>query len=84
MGHALTVDVSDVVYEKLHVIGAQSGRTPEQLAEEWLENAARAQEEDPLLRLSGIIETDIPDVSDRHDEYLGLALAGEARGGNGA
>ncbi len=31
-------------------------------------------ENDKLLQLAGIIKSDIPEVSDRHDEFIGLAI----------
>jgi predicted DNA-binding antitoxin AbrB/MazE fold protein len=40
--------------------------------------------DDPLLRLAGTIESDVTDAADRHDQYLGQALADELHGrGNG-
>jgi predicted DNA-binding antitoxin AbrB/MazE fold protein len=35
---------------------------------------------DPLLQLAGDIESDVTDAGERHDVYLGLALADELRG----
>jgi len=29
---------------------------------------------DPLLKLAGTIESDVPDVADRHDYYIGMAI----------
>ncbi len=31
-------------------------------------------EQDPLLRLLGMVDTDVQDVAERHDDYLGQAL----------
>ena len=35
---------------------------------------------DPLMALFGTIKTDINDVAERHDEYIGQALFDELRG----
>jgi len=37
--------------------------------------------QDPLLQLLGTVETDVPDVAERHDTYLGQALLLEATHG---
>ena len=35
---------------------------------------------DPLLALIGTLECDVPDIGERHDEYIGDALIAELRG----
>jgi hypothetical protein len=37
-------------------------------------------ETDPLLALSGAFESELTDIGERHDEYIGQALAAEMRG----
>jgi hypothetical protein len=37
--------------------------------------------EDPLLKLIGSIDVDIPDLAENHDDYIGQALYQELRGG---
>lgn len=31
-------------------------------------------DDDPLLKLAGVFESDVTDISDRHDEYIGESL----------
>ena len=35
---------------------------------------------DPLLALIGTLECDVPNIGERHDEYIGDALIAELRG----
>jgi hypothetical protein len=48
---------------------------------EWLSDAVRRLTDDPLLQLSGTFESDVRDVSERHDHYIGQGLLNELRGG---
>jgi hypothetical protein len=34
----------------------------------------KSTEDDPLLQLAGVFESDIADIGERHDEYIGEAL----------
>lgn len=36
-------------------------------------------ESDPLMRLFGTVHSDITDVAERHDEYIGAAIYNEMR-----
>jgi hypothetical protein len=83
MAHAMILEVPDDVYEPLVSQAKQLGRTPEEIALEWLSAAATRQEEDPLLALAGTIESDITDVADRHDYYIGEQLLRELRNQHG-
>ncbi len=52
----------------------------QQLATPHLEDTAPTTE-DPLLKLIGSIDVDIPDLAENHDYYIGQALYRELRGG---
>ena len=49
-------------------------KTPEALATSYLAKLIPGPSEDSLLRWGGAIESDAPDASENHDEYLGRAL----------
>jgi hypothetical protein len=83
MAHAMTLEIPDDVYEPLVFQAKQLGRTPEEIALEWLSAAIVRREEDPLLALAGTIEGDITDVADRHDYYIGEQLFRELRNPDG-
>ena len=74
MGHAITVDMPQDVYEFLSKAARQSGQTPEELAARWLVAAAQQSANDPLERFIGGIPTSVPDWADRHDLYIGRTL----------
>ena len=42
--------------------------------------AQRQPERDPLLALAGTLTSDVTDIGERHDEYIGQALLKEMRG----
>jgi hypothetical protein len=77
MEHTLTLELSNTIYEPLTKTARQTGKTPEQLAIEWLEQAAHIVLQDPLEDFIGVFHSDVPDWADEHDKYLGQALAAE-------
>jgi hypothetical protein len=79
MAHTLTIDIPERVYDTLEKWAAQQGTTPEALARDWVARGVIELENDPLMRWAGAIDSDVADVSERHDEYLGQALRQEAR-----
>ena len=81
MGHALTLEeIPDDIYDLLLKSAKQAGKTPEAIVLEWLSNVAQRLTDDPLLQLAGIFESNLTDVSDRHDDYIGQGLLEELRG----
>jgi hypothetical protein len=79
MVHPLTIDIPEPAYRTLEKWAAQQGTTPEALARDWVARRIIELENDPLMRWAGAIDSDIADVSQRHDEYLGQALSQELR-----
>ncbi len=71
MGRTMTLEVPESIYEPLAKTAEQRGRMPEQLALEWLVTALRTAANDPVENFIGAFVSDIPDWTDRHDEYLG-------------
>ena len=80
MSHPLTIDVPEEVFSYLNKLALQQGKTPETLAQELVSSAVQELEEDPLPRWAGAIDSEISDVAERHDYYIGQALYRELRG----
>jgi hypothetical protein len=74
MQHTLTVEIPDEIYEPLLRRAQQTGKTPEAVVLEWLTSTAQHWTEDPLLQLAGCFASDVTDVSDQHDTYIGQSL----------
>jgi hypothetical protein len=55
-------------------------RTPEEFATEWLSTTVQRLTGDPLLQLAGVFESDVTDLSERHNDYIGQGLLKELRG----
>jgi hypothetical protein len=77
MEHALTVEVLVEDYELLDRAAQQTGQTPEELAKLWLLADLRRVADDPLEKFIGAVTSNIPDLGDRHDDYLGRMLRAE-------
>ena len=75
--HTLTLQLPDELFEPLVLQAQRFGITPEKVVTDWVASAVLSPPEDPLLNLLGSIQSDISDVAQRHDEYLGQALAME-------
>ena len=70
MSHTLTIAVSDEAYEELVCIGSKKSQAPEKVASEILNDLLP----DPLLKLMGTIDSPVPDVAERHDQYIGEGI----------
>ena len=70
MRHRLVLDVSEEAYAELLRRSGEKSETPEWIASRMLDRLLP----DPLLRLAGAIKSTVPDISVRHDEYLGEAI----------
>lgn len=79
MARSLTLELPDELYTPLRERAERAGQTPEEIVMAWLEATLRASTDDHLIQLSGAFASDHPNISDRHDEYLGQAQAGESR-----
>ena len=79
MGHTLTLEVPDYVYNPLLKTAEQTGKKPEELAIQWLAVVVQTFANDPLEEFIGAFFSDIPDWADRHDKYLGQSLMEEMR-----
>ena len=77
MERALTVEVLAEDYELLDRTARQTGQTPEELVKLWLLTDLRRVADDPLEKFIGAVTSNIPDLGDRHDDYLGRTLRAE-------
>lgn len=73
------VRLNSVEDEPLAKTAHDAGKTPEELAVEWLQLAMRYALNDPLEQFIGAFHSDVPDWADQHDKYLGQALMQEMR-----
>jgi hypothetical protein len=71
MGHTLTVDLPEQVYECLRQQAEQTGQALETVAIQWLATATRVSVADPLEKFIGAFNSHGTDWTDHHDAYLG-------------
>jgi hypothetical protein len=84
MEHTIALQVPEKLYKAIQSQAVKQGQTPDSLAAQWLKEAIRkaeTAEEDPLIKLFGTIRGDATDVAERHDYYIGQALARTVRDG---
>ncbi|GAX40621.1 hypothetical protein NIES4075_15870 [Tolypothrix sp. NIES-4075] len=74
MNHTLRLQIPETLYEPLVKVAAQMGRTPEELAIDWLAAAVQEYVDDPLEKFIGAFSSNIPDWADQHDRYIGQSL----------
>jgi hypothetical protein len=74
MGHTIALEVPENLYEAIRSQAAKRGQTPDSLAAAWLAEAVQSAEQDALVKLFGTIQSDVTDVAERHDFYIGQSL----------
>ena len=74
MAHTLVLDVPENVFDALVKTAHETGRSPEELAAEWLANAAQSVEDDPFEKWIGAHSSDIRGWADEHDKYIGAQV----------
>jgi hypothetical protein len=72
--HTLRLEIPQNVYELLVKLAPQMGQTPEELATHWLATAAQGHVDDPIEKFIGAFNSNVPDWTDQHDQYLGSRL----------
>src|SRR3989442_15078949 len=73
MGHTLTLDVPEDVYQSLIQQAEQTGQPPEAVAVQLLATATQHRVDDPLEQFIGAFRSQDADWADQHDAYLGKA-----------
>ena len=76
MGHALTLDLPEDVYQGLIQQAEQTGQPPEAVAVQLLVAAIQHRGDDPLAQFIGAFRGSAADSADQHDAYLGKAAGG--------
>lgn len=74
MSKTLSIELPDEVYQTLLQTAERSGQSPEAIVLQWIVNQHQSQASDPLDAFIGAFKTDIPDWTNRHDEYLSASL----------
>jgi hypothetical protein len=74
MSHTLTLEAPEEVFTVLVKTAEHTGQTPEALATQWLADAMRRSEEDPLEKFIGAFDSGGSDWADQHDKYLSQSL----------
>ncbi|PWH15608.1 MAG: hypothetical protein DDG59_11215 [Anaerolineae bacterium] len=74
MERTLKIELPENVYDVLKRLAEKSGKTPEQFAQDWLNQALQETSADPLEQFIGAFRTDIEDWAAQHDRYLGKSI----------
>lgn len=74
MSKTLSIKLSDEVYQTLLKTAERLGQSPEAIVSQWIVTQHQTQVSDPLDSFIGAFNSEIPDWTSRHAEYLGVAL----------
>jgi len=78
MSQTLVLEIPDATWAELQRSAQVRHQRPEDLALTLLQDRfaelPESVESDPLIRLFGSIHSDLTDVAERHDEYIGASL----------
>jgi hypothetical protein len=77
MGHSITLNLPEKAWQDLVRAGRERNEAPERVAEQLLSEVVS----DPLVSLFGSLECSSPDISERHDEYIGAGIQAERERG---
>lgn len=89
MVKTFTITVPDDLEQALTAQAERLNKSPEEIVLQLLSqqliallqaNSAQSVETDPLLRLIGSLNIDVPDLAENHDDYIGQALNQELKG----
>ena len=80
MERSLTLHVPDEVFEPLAETAKREGKSPENLAIEWLRTVILGTSHDPVEEFIGTFHSDLPDWTDRHEALLGHVSMEEMSG----
>ena len=73
----LTISLPDDVLRRLSEKAKAEHKTPESMVVEQVSRLVSKSDTDALMKLAGFVASKMPDVAEKHDEYLGRALADE-------
>lgn len=89
MTRTFTIDIPDDLEQVLTAQAERLNKTLEEVVLQVLsqqfailteEHSEQIVESDPLIRLFGSLNTDVPDLAENHDSYIGEALYRELKG----
>jgi hypothetical protein len=81
MSHQVTLELPEEVYRPLAEQARATGQTVETVAQARLAEAvARGEPGSKLRKWAGAFDSGLPDLGQRHDDYIGQALLDELRG----
>ena len=87
MEHILKLEVPEDLYSSLVQRASETGSTPERVVLGWLTRefsppkakTGRDAGDDALMALAGTLHSEIEDVAERHDYYIGQELMRDHR-----
>ncbi len=79
MSHTLKLELPEDIYQPLLKNARRKGRSPEETAIEFLKSILGKWEDDPIEKIIGAFQSNIPDWADEHDKYLGRTLMNEMK-----
>ncbi len=79
MSHILKLELPEDIYKPLEKNARREGRSPEEIAIEYLKSILLKLEDDPIEKFIGAVHSNIPDWADEHDKYLGKTLMEEMK-----
>ena len=79
MARSLTLELEERLYDALSDRARRQGRSPEDVGAAWLAAMIERAARDPVMRLSGSLDSGTPDLGARHDAYVADDLEGELR-----
>jgi hypothetical protein len=79
MSHVLHLELPEDIYKPLVKNAKRKGRSPEEIAIEYLKSILLRLEDDPIEKFIGAFHSDISDWAEKHDNYLGQTLMEEMK-----
>ena len=80
MTHSLTLDLPEEIYQPLLKTALTNGKKVEEVAVEVLASVKRKKVADPFERFIGSVKSDITNLAENHDKYIGENLAQDLNG----
>ena len=77
MSKTLTLEISDELHQALKELADKEGKSAEDVGAAWLAATIKRIADDPLIGLAGAVDSGVPDLAERHDDYIGQHLAEE-------
>jgi predicted CopG family antitoxin len=70
MSKTLTITITDELYQALKNLADKEGKSAEDVGASWLAATVERISKDPLMALAGVLDSGIPDLAERHDDYI--------------